>query len=64
MKILEILGTLFGIGIVILPLSAIGFLVYEFTKPADARSLLIPVICIILFVICGLGLVVVANILG
>ncbi|WP_278926725.1 hypothetical protein [Staphylococcus auricularis] len=61
MNFVEILGTLFGI--VVLPLSAVGFLMYEFTKTADSRSLVLPVVCILGFIICGFGLVIVANIL-
>lgn len=63
MKFLELLGTLFGIGIVVFPLSALGFLIFEFTKPVDSRSFLVSVFCIALFVICGFGLVIVANII-
>ncbi|MFO3688393.1 hypothetical protein [Staphylococcus felis] len=64
MKILEILGTLFGIGIVVLPLAAISLLVYELTKAADSRSFVAPVICILLFIICGIGLVIIGNVLN
>lgn len=63
MKILEILGTLLGIGIVVFPLSALGFLITEFTKPAKERTFKKAVFCIGLMVICGFGLVIIANIL-
>lgn len=64
MKILEILGTLLGIGIVVFPLSALGFLITEFTKPAKERTFKKVVFCIGLMAICGFGLVIVVNIIG
>ncbi|WP_368883902.1 hypothetical protein [Staphylococcus haemolyticus] len=64
MKILEILGTLLGIGIVVFPLTALGFLITEFTKPAKKRTFKKAIVCIGLMIICGFGLVIVVNIIG
>ncbi|MBN6854212.1 hypothetical protein ACN9UT_12895 [Staphylococcus caprae] len=62
MKILESLGTIFGIGIVIFPLLALGFAISELTKDGD-KSFVLPVIFMILFICSGFGLVIVANII-
>lgn len=61
MEFLEILGTIMGICIVVLPLSAIGITIYEFSKPYESRSFLIPVILIVLFILCSMGLIFIAN---
>ncbi|WP_220270779.1 hypothetical protein, partial [Staphylococcus aureus] len=56
-------GTIMGICIVVLPLSAIGITIYQFSKPYELRSFIIPLILIILFVICSISLIFIANIL-
>ncbi|WP_209051985.1 hypothetical protein, partial [Staphylococcus agnetis] len=62
-KFLEILGTIMGICIVVFPLSAIGMTIYEFSKPYESRSFFIPIILIVLFILCSIGLIFIANIL-
>ncbi|MGV2929393.1 hypothetical protein RW115_12400 [Macrococcus capreoli] len=62
MKALEILGALMGIGIIFFPLSAIGITIYELTKSHESRSFFIPILFIVLFLVCSIGLVVIVNI--